>query len=137
MPQSLIVLEALYAKLYASLQELDCLYSNGALIVSSTQLAQLPELNPNQTVNHTIGRNLLKLLQPESVTMHLVKMFALKSHAHHSVYDCTISPSSTNNHSHSNISSGGVFALMQERFDNSHPVMITMKKLLNVSTFYS
>ena len=67
MPQSLVVLEALYAKLYSSFQELDCLYSNGALIVSSTQLAVLPELNPNQTVNHTIGRNLLKLLQPESV----------------------------------------------------------------------
>lgn len=67
MPQSLVVLEALYAKLYSSLVELDCLYSNGALIVSSTQLAVLPELNQNQTVNHTIGRNLLKCLQPESV----------------------------------------------------------------------
>ena len=63
--------------------------------------------------------------------MHLVKMFALKSHAHNSIYDCT-SPSTNNNHSHSNISSGGVFALMQERFDSNHPVMITMRKLLKV-----
>lgn len=129
MPQSLVVLEALYAKLYASLQELNCLYANGALIVSSTQLATLPELNPNQTVNHTIGRNLLKLLQPESVTMHLVKMhsytFALKG-SHHSIYECT---SSANNASSV---SNGVFALMQERFDNNHPVMITTRKLLKV-----
>lgn len=134
MPQSLVVLEALYAKLYASLQELNCLYANGALIVSSTQLATLPELNPNQTVNHTIGRNLLKLLQPESVTMHLVKMhsytFALKGqgNSHHSIYECT----SSANNAHSSNVSNGVFALMQERFDNNHPVMITTRKLLKV-----
>ena len=134
MPQSLVVLEALYAKLYASLQELNCLYANGALIVSSTQLATLPELNPNQTVNHTIGRNLLKLLQPESVTMHLVKMhsytFALKGHGSHH-YECGSSPST--NGSHSSSVSNGVFALMQERFDNNHPVMVTTRKLLKVS----
>lgn len=137
MPQSLVVLEALYAKLYASLQELNCLYTNGALIVSSTQLATLPELNPNQTVNHTIGRNLLKLLQPESVTMHLVKMhsytFALKGHGvHSSIYECGSSPSSSTNGSHSSHVSNGVFALMQERFDNNHPVMVTTRKLLKV-----
>lgn len=59
-------------------------------------------------------------------------MFALKSHAHHSIYDCTSSPSTSNHPNTSN----GVFALMQEKFDNNHPVMITMRKLLKVSKWY-
>lgn len=67
--------------------------------------------------------------------MHLVKMFALKSHAHHSIYDCSSTTSSTSSTNHTNISNG-VFALMQERFDNNHPVMITMKKLLKVRSLF-
>ena len=113
MPQSLHVLEALYAKLLLSAETVCC------------TLTACP-----------VYGSLLKALQPESVTMHLVKLFALRTQTSHVLDQSTAtcngsvgSGNNTGNHS-SAVLHCTLPAPFQDRLDSNQLLMLTIRKLL-------
>lgn len=115
MPQSLHVLEALYAKLLLGAQSSRC------------ALSTCP-----------VYAQLLKTLQPESVTMHLVKLFALRTQTSHVLTSSGNGNSGNSSSGHHNQHSNNEPSVLHctlptpfaDRLDSNQLLMLTIRKLL-------